>query len=152
MKRILFLGYGNPGRLDDGLGPAFAEALEELGLEGVSSEADYQLTVEDAAGLRDYQSVVFVDASTAGEEPFEFLPIAEQPAISFSTHSIKPQGVLALARELFGIAPRAYLLSIRGYDFNEFGEKLSEKAKANLGAALHYAQQFVAAEIRAENY
>ena len=47
--RILVIGYGNPGRLDDGLGPAVASAMEEFNLPGVSVDSNYQLTVEDAA-------------------------------------------------------------------------------------------------------
>ena len=43
--RVLLLCYGNPGRLDDGLGPAFGEVLERESLPGVTVDLDYQLTV-----------------------------------------------------------------------------------------------------------
>ena len=33
--KALVIGYGNPGRLDDGLGPALAEAVEKLDLPGL---------------------------------------------------------------------------------------------------------------------
>ena len=33
---MLLLGYGNPGRLDDGLGPALAAQVERLALPGVT--------------------------------------------------------------------------------------------------------------------
>ena len=48
---ILLIGFGNPGRLDDGLGPALADAIEKLALPGVTVESNYQLTVEDAAEI-----------------------------------------------------------------------------------------------------
>jgi len=30
--KVLLIGFGNPGRLDDGLGPALAEIFEEKSL------------------------------------------------------------------------------------------------------------------------
>ena len=58
-SKTLFIGYGNPGRLDDGLGPAMAEAVEKLNLPGVVTDSDYQLTVEDAAEVAKYDLVIF---------------------------------------------------------------------------------------------
>ncbi len=137
--RVLLIGFGNPGRLDDGLGPALAAALEPLELPGVTVDADYQLTVEDAAAMQEIDVVLFCDAVVCGTEPFyvaEVTPRARE--VGFSTHSIDPQGVLALARDLFGAAPRAYIVGIRGYEFNEFGERLSKSAQANLQAAQEF--------------
>lgn len=136
---ILLIGYGNPGRLDDGLGPAFATAVEALGLPGVAVEADYQLSVEDAAELAGPRVVVFADADATGPEPFSVRRI--QPGavtLSFSSHSVEPGAVLALARQLFGAEPEAWLLGIRGCAFDAFGEQLSEGAKANLDAAVRW--------------
>jgi hydrogenase maturation protease len=134
--RVLVLAYGNPGRRDDGLGPALAAALDELHLPDVRIDVDYQLTVEDAAAVAAHDVVVFVDADGCGPEPFSWRRIEPGASASFSSHSVSPQGVLGLARELFGAAPRAYLLGIRGYEFNEFGEGLSAPAQRNLAAAL----------------
>ena len=61
-KKILLIGYGNPGRLDDGLGPAFAKAVEALHTPGVTVEANYQLAVEDAHAVAQHEIVVFADA------------------------------------------------------------------------------------------
>ena len=47
-----------------------------------------------------------------------------------------PGEILALAGELFGRSPEAWLLGIRGYDFDGFGEDLSVGAQANLESAL----------------
>ena len=65
----LILGWGNPGRLDDGLGPAFVEILQTLDLPGVEVDSDYQLQIEDAAEVASFQRVVFVDADRTGAEP-----------------------------------------------------------------------------------
>lgn len=137
-QTVLILAYGNPGRRDDGLGPALAAALEVLDLPGVTIDVDYQLTVEDAAAVAAHDVVVFVDADCRGTAPFSFTPLAPQPAVSFSSHSVAPQAVLGLAAELFGTVRPGYLLGIRGYEFNEFGEGLSERAQANLAAALEF--------------
>jgi len=137
----LLIGYGNPGRLDDGLGPALAEAVAKLEIPGVTVDADYQLTVEDAAEIARHDVVIFADADAGGPEPFSFRKIEPAPAFSFSNHSVQPAAVLGLAHELFGARSRGYLLGIRGYAFNEFGESLSEKAQANLAAALRFITQ-----------
>ncbi|MFH1732530.1 MAG: hydrogenase maturation protease [Planctomycetota bacterium] len=141
---ILLIGFGNPGRLDDGLGPALADAIEKLDLPGVSVEADYQLTVEDAADVARHDLVVFADADVAGPEPFWVRRItAGGGSMSFSTHSVEPRAVLALAKDLFGAEPECYIMGIRGYEFNEFGEELSENARANLAAAVSYLERAI---------
>jgi len=135
---VLLIGYGNPGRCDDGLGPALAEAVERLQIPGVTVEADYQLTVEDAAAAATHQYVVFADASVGGREPFSFRAMRPAAHTSFSTHSVEPEAVLALARDLFQADTKGFALGIRGYRFNEFGEALSDEARENLAAALGF--------------
>jgi hydrogenase maturation protease len=143
-RKVLVIGYGNPGRLDDGLGPAFVDALESLAIPNVTFDADYQLTVEDAADLAGHDVVVFVDADASGPEPFYLRPVQAGGAeISFSTHHITPEAVVALGREMFDAHPDAYVIGIRGYEFNEFGQRLSDKAQANLSAALAHFQDIV---------
>ena len=136
--RVLVIGYGNPGRLDDGLGPAFADALEKAGIPGVTVDSDYQLTVEDASEAARHDVVVFADAHVSCSEPFEFSRTFPGEEASFSTHSVEPEAVLALAEKLFASSPKAYTLAIRGYEFNEFGEGLSERASHNLSQALQF--------------
>jgi hydrogenase maturation protease len=135
---ILVLGYGNPGRMDDGLGPLFAEAVEKLGIDGVTVEANYQLTVEDAATIAEHDVVVFVDAAIEGPEPFTLERARPDSAMSFSTHSVTPAALLELTRELFGSDVEGYVLGIRGYEFDRFGEGLSLQAESNLNAALEF--------------
>jgi hydrogenase maturation protease len=135
----LVIGYGNPGRQDDGLGPALADALEGRAPARVDVDSDYQLNVEYAAQVARYRTVLFADADRSGPAPFWVRRIhAESAAPGFSTHSVRPGTVLALARELFHAEPEAWLLGIRGYEFDEFGEGLSEKAASNLAAAIEY--------------
>jgi len=109
-----------------------------LNLPGLTVDADYQLTVEDASAIAKHEVVVFADASVSGDEPFYFKRLAPESPMSFSSHSVEPGAVVALAQELFGSLVKAYVLGIRGYEFNEFGEKLSEKAKDNLKKAVDF--------------
>lgn len=141
--RILVYGYGNPGRLDDGLGPALVAALERRGLERVTTDSDYQLTVEDAAEVAEHDVTIFVDADVDGPEPFWFDEIEPDGSLGFSSHSVSPQKLLDMSRGLLGKAAKGYILGIRGYEFNEFGERLSEGARRNLGAALDFIEEAV---------
>lgn len=136
---ILVIGYGNPGRLDDGLGPAFAEKIQTLELPGVTVESNYQLNVEDAELISRFDTVVFADASVNAEPPFEFQSLEKSaPMVGFSSHSITAGSLLGVADELFHASPDAYTLAIRGYDFDEFGEYLSLHAKQGLDMATSF--------------
>ncbi len=136
LNKVLVMCYGNPGRLDDGLGAAFGEALEAMRLPGVTVDIDYQLTVEDAMAAAEYDVVIFADAAVQGREPFFFHALTPISAVSFSSHSLDPDNVLALTQELFGHKPQGYALGIRGYEYNEFGETLSARAQQNLALTL----------------
>ena len=139
MAKILLIGYGNPARGDDGIGPAAAEAVGSWQLPHVTVDSAYQLTVEDAAAVAEHDVVLFVDASVAASEPFYFQPVDDAAgAAGFSTHSVEPGAVMAFARELFGAGAAGYVLGIRGYDFGEFRESLSDHAARNLAAALEF--------------
>ncbi|MCL7963166.1 MAG: hydrogenase maturation protease [marine benthic group bacterium] len=134
-ERVLVLCWGNPGRLDDGLGPCLADRLTSLGLEGVTVESSYQLQIEHADRIAQCDLVVFVDAAATGPSPFLARPLGPMGQPAFSTHALEPGTVLALARELYGANPRAILVGVRGYDFDGFGERLSPRAEQNLEAA-----------------
>ena len=135
---ILLIGFGNPGRLDDGLGPALAARVEAWKLPGVTVDSDYQLTVEDASDLAKHEVVIFADAALTGREPFYLEEVKAEAAQSFSTHSVEPPALMDMAAKLFGARTRGFMLGIRGYEFNEFGERLSAKATSNLEQALQY--------------
>ncbi len=136
--KILLIGYGNPARCDDGLGPALAEKLETSSMQGVTIESDYQLTVEDAHDVSQHDIVIFADAALKGEEPFSFHEIRPRPPTGIGTHSIDPEAVLHFARVMFQSKARAYVLAIRGYRFDGFGERLSERAERNLKEAFQF--------------
>jgi hydrogenase maturation protease len=133
-RRILVLGYGNPGRQDDGLGPAAALAVDGLRLPHVAAHDDYQLNIEDAMEAAAHDEVWFVDAARSGP-PIAISEISPSSQVDFTSHILRPEAILAIAERLFGKTPRAFVMAIRGYDF-EFLEALTPEAQDNLGLAL----------------
>lgn len=135
----MVIAYGNPGRLDDGLGPAFAARLEGCGLDGVSVETDYQLVVEHAHEIARHDYVIFADSAMSGGAPFSFQEIPpSKNRMGFNGHSLTPEAVMFMARTMFGAKTKGYVLAIRGYEYEGFGEELSEQAKENLEASLRF--------------
>jgi hypothetical protein len=51
---------------------------------------------------------------------------------------MEPATVLGLARDVFGASPEGYLLGVRGYEFDDFGEVISPQARENLTAAIRF--------------
>lgn len=135
----MVIGYGNPGRIDDGLGPALSALLDARALKGVSVETDYQLAVEHAHEIAQHDYVIFADAAISGPAPFSFteIPIpATQPA--FNSHSLSPEAAMFFARTMFSAKTKGYILGIRGYEYEGFGEGISERARENLDAAFQF--------------
>ena len=133
--RVLVLGYGNPGRQDDGLGPAVAEGMEHLGWPHLTAFDNYQLNIEDAVDVAEHDVVWFVDASKVGDAPFAVHEVRPAPSIEFTSHLVCPEAILAIAQQCYGKSPKAYMLAIRGYEF-EFIEALTPGAADNLRDAL----------------
>jgi hydrogenase maturation protease len=133
--RVLVLGYGNPGRQDDGLGPAAAARIDNLGLPNLTAFDNYQLNIEDAIDVAAHDIVWFVDAAKVGPAPYAVYDVSPACKIEFTSHIVRPEAILAIARQCYGGSPRAFVLAIRGYDF-EFIESLTPAASDNLRAAL----------------
>lgn len=134
--KILLLAIGNPARGDDGLGPALADHFERHPAEGLRVLWNYQASVEDSAEFPDHDAVIFVDASCTGEEPFLFQRVAPRRSEFLSSHDLAPEAVVDLACQTLGWRGHAYLLAIRGYAFEPFVERLSDRAAENLGQAV----------------
>lgn len=136
--QVLLLGFGNPGRADDGLGPALAGAVAALALPLVHAESSYHLKVEDSLEALLADIVVFVDASVLQDAPFHFVPVRPDGSANFSSHAISPADLMGVVAGLCAEMPDAYLLTIRGSDFNRLHEGLSGAAQRDLAAALRF--------------
>ena len=136
--RTLVCGYGNPGRSDDGLGPALVSRLEtELrrsARRDIVATSRLQLNIEDSLAISAFDRVVFVDASRRGPDPFRFRAVRPSKGWSFSTHALPPEAVLAWCLELYGRRPQASVLAIRGHRW-VLEEGLSPMARRNLDRA-----------------
>ncbi|MGA2602687.1 MAG: hydrogenase maturation protease [Verrucomicrobiia bacterium] len=123
--KALVLGYGNRSRNDDGVGWFVVERLAELELPGVELLTSHQLDIDHAEVISRFDTVVFVDAAVP-QSPRPMARTLVKP--NFRGHAVAhyltPSDLLELAVTLFGHAPRAFLFSIRGHDFN-FGTTLS---------------------------
>lgn len=136
-RPVLVLGYGNPARRDDGLGPALARRIAAMEIPGVQVRTAYQLNVEDAELVSRHDVVVFVDACLQSPPPFGFRELEPGPdTLEFTTHSLAPEGVLGLARSLFGASTRGFAVGVRGYDLHEMVESLTADAAVNLEETL----------------
>jgi hydrogenase maturation protease len=132
----LVLGIGNPSRGDDAIGPLAIERLQRLDLPGIELLTDFQLQVEHALDLIGRREVVFIDAAASGAEPYSFCAVQPAADASATTHALSPAAVLAaLLRISEEPPPPAFVLAVRGYDF-ELGTALSETAARNLDAAM----------------
>jgi len=132
--KLLVLGYGNPGRQDDGLGPAAATLIDNLGWPGVTAFDNYQLNIENALDVAEHDIVWFVDAAKTGPSPYAVRQLAPSSTLDFTSHLVRPETILAMAGHYFGRSPEAFILAIRGYEF-EFIEALTPKANDNLQSA-----------------
>lgn len=140
---ILVIGYGNPSRGDDALGPLLLDALVDRASPGLELITDFQLQIEHVLDIEGRERVVFVDATQAGEEAFRFSPVGAQADPTPYTHALSPGGLLAVYRRHFGTdAPPCMLLAIRGYAF-ALGDPPTEQARRNLEAALRVLQDWL---------
>lgn len=130
---IRLIGYGNPGRGDDGLGPALASRMADVA--GLAVTTEYQLTVDHALLISDAEMVIFADALLHADVPFTFTQVTPSTSHDVTSHSLSPQAVLALCNTLYGHAPEAYVLGIAGHEFGEVKEGLSPQAQSNLSFA-----------------
>ena len=133
---ILVIGVGNPSRGDDALGPLAVARVAELELSTVTVLTDFQLAPEHSLDIIERELVVFVDATVQGDGPYTFTPVVAKHDDSVTTHALSPSAVLDTFLHVTGLpVPPAYVLAIRGYDF-ELGAPLSPRATANLELAV----------------
>jgi hydrogenase maturation protease len=152
---VLVLGWGNPSRGDDALGPMFVERLEafaqaSMPVGAVECLTDFQLQIEHALDLVGRERVLLVDASLDLTVPFQVsAPCAARDA-SFTTHALAPQALLQVYRDVqAGEPPPCTLLAIRATRF-ELGEAPGAQALVDLEQALAWAQRWLVSARNAE--
>ena len=135
-QRWLVLGYGNELRSDDAVGPLIARAVAAWGDPDVDARDLHQLTPEFAEPISRAAVVVFVDAVLASADvPATMVPLSADAELQPDGHLSSPEGLLAMAGQLYGRRPQAWLLKVPVQSL-EFGETLSPLAQRNVEAAL----------------
>jgi hydrogenase maturation protease len=134
---ILVLGYGNPLRGDDAVGPQIAQAVALWALPGVRTLALHQLTPELAAVLAEVRYVLFVDGyrTDATAATVELRVIAPHNQAQLAAHTGDPRALLALTNAVYGHSPRAWLLTVPATSF-DYGADLSHVARAGVASTL----------------
>jgi len=141
-KKILLLGIGNNGRSDDALGWKFVEEFTSQ-QELFDVEYRYQLQVEDALQITEYDTVIFVDAShTQYTNGYSFYECTPNRKDTFTTHSLEPETVLWLANDLFNQLPKAYVMAISGMEW-ELHQGLTEAAQLNFERAIEHFKNWI---------
>jgi len=132
MARVLIVGYGNPLRSDDGLGWRAAEELSRsLSLPEIEVVMRQQLTPELADNLTRADVVFFIDAAHGGQPGEVRCDSVTPQSGTVHTHHCSPAGILALAQQLYGASPRAFVVSLCGESFDH-GSALSATVEAGL--------------------
>ncbi len=148
MARVLILGYGNPLRADDGLGWHAAKRLAPtLAGSDVEIITRHQLTPDLAEPVSRAERVIFIDAQ-AGGPPGELAirevaPLTNAPVLL--SHSLDPAALLALARQLYGTSPQAFVLSVASQSFG-YSQELSPEVQSSLPELLRRARCLAAVD------
>jgi hydrogenase maturation protease len=134
---ILVLGIGNNGRQDDGLGWLFLDFLKDQET-SIDLEYKYQLQIEDAELISNYDKVIFVDATKENtEDGFYLKPCLPSEKYGFSSHALAPETILHLCHKLYENYPEVSILGIQGYEW-ELKIGLSKKGVTNFNKAKKY--------------
>ena len=139
--RTLVIGYGNTLRSDDGVGPEVAEAVAALDLPGIRAMSCALLAPELADPIAKAEKVVFVDAAVDAPREVQLRPINAAMSSQIMAHAADPATILALARDVFGRAPQAWLLTIPAENMG-IGEELSPLARRGFSRALELVRGF----------
>ena len=145
---LLVVGWGNPSRGDDALGPLFVEQLKTLAGDEVAGRVEfldeYQLQIEHALDLVGRTAVLFVDASLDCTVPFQTTSLRAARDASFTSHALSPESVMEVYRNLnHAEPPPCTLLAIRGRRFG-LGELPERLALSHMEQALVWGLRWLA--------
>lgn len=146
----LIIGYGSTLHSDDGVGPRIAEAVAHWNAPRLAAVSRVQLTPELAETIARFDQVLFVDAASKPIKPHNphrsFGVARLQPAHDareFGQHFGDPRALLALAQQLYGAHPRAWLITVPGANFG-LGESLSPQTQRGMDEVLQYMRTLAA--------
>jgi len=144
---VVVIGYGNPLRGDDGIGP---QVIEQLKLRFPASEvieliSCHQLNPELADDIARADHVIFIDAT---DKPAASDVVCEsvipQSAKRTYSHQLEPASLLAMAADLYGTCTPGTMITVAGESFDRrIG--LSARAERGVAQTMATVEQLVAA-------
>lgn len=138
---LLVIGFGDTQRQDESVGPRVAERIEALHLPGVRTLICAQLAPEHASPIAHARIAVFVDAVVGAPRHVRLKPVRPCAAAQRVVHAAGPQSMLALARDVHGHAPQAWLAPIPAVRMG-VGPDLSVTARRGIEAATQTVLRF----------
>lgn len=136
MSETLVIGYGNPLRRDDGVGP---EVVRRLGdRPGVKAVEAHQLLPEHIEAAATADHVILVDAAVdlpPGEIRCDEVVASGDRSRTMDLHELSPLGLVAAAAAVYGRSPPTWLVRI-GVEDVALGEGLSPAVAAAVDAAV----------------
>jgi hydrogenase maturation protease len=154
-KRILVAGVGNIFLGDDGFGVEVVKRLAGRELPEGVEVVDFGIRGLDLAYAlqKDYELVVFVDATPRGGEPgtvYLIEPeIVEDGEVSLDTHGMDPVKVIKLSRALGAKPIRTLVVGcepqvvVSGEDYDDMLMELSESVRAAVEEAVKLVESLV---------
>jgi hydrogenase maturation protease len=154
-KRILVAGIGNIFLGDDGFGVEVVRRLAGRELPEGVEVVDFGIRGLDLAYAlqRDYELVVFVDATPRGQEPgtvYLIEPeIEDDGEVSLDTHGMDPVKVIKLSRALGARPTRTLVVGcepqvvVSGGDYEDMLMELSEPVQAAVEEAVKLVESLV---------
>jgi hydrogenase maturation protease len=154
-KRILIAGVGNIFLGDDGFGVEVVRWLAGRELPEGVEVVDFGIRGMDLAYAmqRDYEVVVFVDATPRGKEPgtvYLLEPeIEEDGEVSLDTHGMDPVKVIKLSRALGAKPTRTLVVGcepqvvLGGEDYDDMLMELSEPVSAAVEEAVKLVESVI---------
>ena len=137
--RCLILACGNTLRSDDGIGPCLADWAEDCFAQdpGIRIISRQQWTPDLAEDLASADAVLFLDCSVeSAPGEVQLRTVTPQPSDpGLATHHTGAAELLAIARELYGSAPRTSVLLTIGAGSTELGETFSPAVQSAIGHA-----------------
>ena len=132
---VLIIGYGNPLRGDDALGPQVAAVLaERFGDDPcVTVQTVHQLTLDLAETLANFSLIILIDAREAepvGEIFIQKIQPSQELPQPFS-HYLDPAELLGVCQILYDALPEMILTGINATNF-EVGAPISAAVQASM--------------------
>jgi hydrogenase maturation protease len=144
------IGYGNPQRRDDGIGPYIVNRLQPVfkHRKDIHLLVLHQLEPDVVDTLKMAHAILFVDATVetmaegrrwGGIQP-------ELKALGCLIHHVAPSFILGLLQCLYHRNPAAWVVSVAGKDFS-FGSGLSSEAQKRAEQVIGEIAEFVLTEM-----